>query len=572
MQDTPNWWADDNPLGREDWERCMRSQVRRDYNHPSIFAWVNFNETWGLFSTRKADGFRRYHWTTQEWVQKMYHLTKQLDPTRLVEDNSPCNFDHVLSDLNSWHGYFPGTAWEEKLDEYCRRTYEGSIWNYTDEHRQGRAPMFNSECGNVWGYKGATGDVDITWDYHQMINAFRAHPKCAGWLYTEHHDVINEWNGYVRYDRSPKIDGLDAFVSGMSMRDFHSPYYISPRCPLIQDVKAGTQITIPRYLSIMTDRNPGDMMLQTSIAGWNDLGESVDEQLVALEPIAFKAYANEDIPSVTLNAPQRNGLYVVRFVLSGPDSTTLHRNFALIHVTGGTTAADFPGTRVKTFTPFSFTKSKWSDRTSYAMGGDKVNGFGSGFFEYEVEIPDDIQLKHLKSATLIFEASAKRLNGKDRPDSTSEGDFMRGKGTADPSGLPNSYPQTDLDTYPSTLIVSINNHQVATLTLPDDPADHRGALSWQAQSTPTTDPNFAPTHQNTLTLDEAGSYGYLQEVPIPFRFLKPGNTITIRFEVPSAPSDPSNPSEAIPVAHGLALFGAHSGRFPLNPTLFFIRK
>lgn len=572
MQDTPNWWADDNPLGREDWERCMRGQIRRDYNHPSIFAWVNFNETWGLFSTRKADGFRRYHWTTQAWVEQMYLLTKQLDPTRLVEDNSPCNFDHVLSDLNSWHGYFPGTAWEDKLDEYCRLTYEGSLWNYANGHRQGSAPMINSECGNVWGYKGATGDVDITWDYHQMINAFRAHPKCAGWLYTEHHDVINEWNGYVRYDRSPKIDGLDAFVPGMSMRDFHSPYYVSPRCPLIQDVKAGTQITIPRYLSIMTDRNPGDMMLQTSIAGWNDLGESVDEQLVALEPIAFKAYANEDIPSVTLNAPQRNGLYVVRFVLSCPNSTTLHRNFALIHVTGGTTAADLPGTRVKTFTPFSFTKSKWSDRTSYAMGGDKVNGFGSGFFEYEVEIPDDIQLKHLKSATLIFEASAKRLNGKDRPDASSEGDFMRGKGTSDPSGLPNSYPQTDLDTYPTTLIVSINNHKVATLTLPDDPADHRGALSWQTQSSPTTDPNFAPTHQNTLTLDEAGSYGYLQEVPIPFRFLKPGNTITIRFEVPSAPSDPSNPSEAIPVAHGLALFGAHSGRFPLNPTLFFIRK
>jgi hypothetical protein len=346
----------------------------------------------------------------------------------------------------------------------------------------------------------------------------------------------------------------------MSMRDFHSPYYVSPRCPLIQDVKAGSQITIPRYLSVMTDRDPGNMTLQTSIAGWNDLGQWEDEEIVSIESISFKAYANEPITNVTLNAPQRNGLYIVRFVLSDSSGSTLHRNFVLLHVTGGTMAADLPGTRVKTFTPFSFTKSKWSDHTAYAMGGDKVNGFGSGFFEYEVEIPDDIQLKHLKSATLIFEASAKRLNGKDSPDSKSEGDFMRGKGTADPSGLPNSYPQTDLDTYPTTLIVSINNHKVATLTLPDDPADHRGALSWQAQSTPTTDPNFAPTHQNTLTLDEAGSYGYLQEVSIPFRFLKPGNTITIRFEVPDTE------------AHGLALFGAHSGLFPLNPTLFFIRK
>ena len=194
------------------------------------------------------------------------------------------------------------------------------------------------------------------------------------------------------------------------------------------------------------------------------------------------------------------------------------------------------------------------------MGGDKVNGFGSGFFEYEVEVPDDVHPKRLKAATLIFEASAKRLNGKDRPDSTSEGDFMRGKGTADPSGLPNSYPQTDLETFPSTLTVWINNHKVATLTLPDDPADHRGALSWHAQSTPTTDPNLvhAADGSNNLTLDEAGSYGYLQEVPIPLRFIKSGDILTIRLEVNDAT--------------GLAIFGTHSGRFPLNPTLLFQRK
>ena len=98
------------------------------------------------------------------------------------------------------------------------------------------------------------------------------------------------------------------------------------------------------------------MMLQTSICGWNDLGQWEEEQVISLDPIAFKAYANEPIHSVTFNAPKRNGLYVVRFVLSDDRNTTLHRNFALIHVTGGTTAADLPGTRVKTFTPFSFTK------------------------------------------------------------------------------------------------------------------------------------------------------------------------------------------------------------------------
>ena len=139
----------------------------------------------------------------------MYLQTKALDPTRLVEDNSACNFDHVESDINSWHAYKRGCLWEETIAEADEKTYPGSKWNYIGGNAQNGAPMMNSECGNVWGYNGSAGDCDYTWDYHIMMDAFRRHPKCCGWLYTEHHDVINEWNGYVQYDRSPKIDGLD---------------------------------------------------------------------------------------------------------------------------------------------------------------------------------------------------------------------------------------------------------------------------------------------------------------------------------------------------------------------------
>jgi len=66
---------------------------------------VNFNETWGLRTGKKG-----YTPETQEWVASIYQLTKDLDPTRLVEDNSPCNNDHVATDINSWHAYLPGYA------------------------------------------------------------------------------------------------------------------------------------------------------------------------------------------------------------------------------------------------------------------------------------------------------------------------------------------------------------------------------------------------------------------------------------------------------------------------------
>ena len=44
----------------------------------------------------------------QEWVREMYHLAKSLDTTRLIEDNSPCLYDHVETDINSWHFYING--------------------------------------------------------------------------------------------------------------------------------------------------------------------------------------------------------------------------------------------------------------------------------------------------------------------------------------------------------------------------------------------------------------------------------------------------------------------------------
>ncbi len=97
MQDMPCFYHY-TPQAQAWWEQMLHAAVARDYNHPSIFAWVDFNETWGIGDT----GYKPDH---QEWVEKMYELTKQLDPSRLVEDNSPCYRDHVATDINSWHFY-----------------------------------------------------------------------------------------------------------------------------------------------------------------------------------------------------------------------------------------------------------------------------------------------------------------------------------------------------------------------------------------------------------------------------------------------------------------------------------
>ena len=49
MADFPNFGeGGDTPLGRRRFEEMMRDGIKRDFNHPSIFAWCIFNETWGF--------------------------------------------------------------------------------------------------------------------------------------------------------------------------------------------------------------------------------------------------------------------------------------------------------------------------------------------------------------------------------------------------------------------------------------------------------------------------------------------------------------------------------------------
>ena len=274
MADVPNFWGEPGKEAKQEHLVAMEGMIERDYNHPSIFQWVLFNETWGLFTEKKEPQKERiYLPETQEWVESLYKQVKAMDPTRLVEDNSACNYDHVVSDVNSWHVYIPGYEWKKHLDEVCANTYPGSKWNFTGGRTQGDQPLFNSECGNVWGYSGSTGDVDWSWDYHLMMNEFRSHPKICGWLYTEHHDVINEWNGYYKYDRSEKFTGLEDLVPGMTLRDLHSDVYISIDGPLCREVKPLESVQLPLFASFMTDADLGrDLKVRTNLYGWDYTG------------------------------------------------------------------------------------------------------------------------------------------------------------------------------------------------------------------------------------------------------------------------------------------------------------
>jgi hypothetical protein len=557
MADVPNSWGEPDAEMRRETEYALRQMIRRDYNHPSIFAWVPFNETWGLF-TKQGDQ-RAFLPETQEWVASIYRLAKSLDPTRLVEDNSPCNYDHVETDINSWHAYLPGWEWKEHLGQVTRDTHPGSTWNFIGGRTQARQPLLNSECGNVWGYEGSTGDVDWSWDYHIMMNEFRRHPKICGWLYTEHHDVINEWNGYYRYDRSEKYTGLDELAPGMTLADLHTPFYLSTGSELCRDVKPGETVDVPLYLSCLTDRAPGrQLVLRTELVGWDALGRFETFSRDSRPLAEFVPWLARELSSgLRIEAPDEPCLAILRLTLESEAGTVLHRNFTTFRVTSGNAprveriqreGAELLVTR---FAPHSFRDSQWSLKQWNVLDGLKVNGAGHGYFEYHLRWPEGLDHQQVAAAALILEASAKRLHGKDQADAgTLDGDFMRGRGTHDPSLNPNAYPMTDTVPFPSAVRIQVCGTGVAVQDLPDDPVDHRGILSWHAQP-------------RDRKLREAGSYGYLVRASIPAAALETAarnREIIIRLEVDEA------------LAGGLAIYGEQFGRYPIDPTLIFTLK
>ncbi len=555
MADVPNWWGPPDSASFAEHDYAMRQMIERDYNHPSIFSWVAYNEAWGLVS--KVNGKDTYLPSTMGSVIRSVRLAKQLDPTRLVEDNSPCcGRGHTVTDLNTWHDYRPGWDWDGRLGIISDSTGQSSPWNFEKGYTQGRQPMLNSEFGNVWGYEGSSGDVDWSWDYHLAVNAFRRHPKLSGWLYTELNDVINEWNGYWRADRSRKETGLGDLVEGMSLNDLHAPMYVAVGSAMSTSARAGETVQVPLYASFLSEsRADGDSLTLTfELYGWNALGER-KSYATSSRRLPFRAWMSEALAPVAITMPNERAVAVLTTTLEDASGNVLQRNFTTFVVD-----ADLPRemqlasgrrARLAHVGATAYSGARWSSKMWTVMDSLKANGAGSGFFEYRIAWPSDLQASDVAQATFLVEASAKRLNGKDRDTTAKDnGDYMRGGGLQDPSRNRNAYPMTGTTPYPSAVTVRVNGEVAGRYELPDDPADHRGILSWHSQ-------------KRDRYLREAGSYGELIRVPIPSQALAraaQSGAVVVRLEVDSA------------MPGGLAIYGARFGRFPVDPTVAFVLR
>ncbi len=524
MEDVPS--AEDlSPRGQQAWEETMRAMVGRDRNHPSIFSWILFNETWGL---GVGQGYKQQYQdtpATQQWVYRMWEAAKALDPTRLVEDNSPNGRDHVRTDINSWHFYIddPERA-REHVAEVVRNTEPGSEFNYLPGFRQDTAPLINSEYGAVGARQG---DRDISWGFRDLTTLLRGYEKIQGYVYTELYDIEFEHNGWLNYDRSPKEHGYDAFVPDMTVADLQGADFVGYDGLPLRFASPGDKVAIRPFISHYSDRSEAPL-LQARLTGVNDLGGSI-EFFSRPREAEWRQYAVVRQDPIVMEVPGiRNFVGAVGLELINSAGLRLAANFVNIVVRGAEQSPRVErigGRRViLRAAPESPAVSSWE---SAAMPG-KLWGLGPGHVEYEFAAPAGLADAGLDSIELLAElgskADAERLAWPDRRNEL-------------------DYPQTDGVRHPAKIKVLVNGVELGEVALPDDPADSRGVLS-----------HAAGAHH--------GSYGYLVQLTLApdAKFVEQlSQTGKLRLRIESLDG-------------GLSVYGERMGRYPIDPTLTVVTR
>ncbi len=236
--------------------QTLTEMIERDFNHPSLIIWTIINEDWGTMLPLRAED--------RAWVAGMVDLCHQLDPTRLVVDNSACGAAwgtnlHVKSDLNDYHIY---TNIPDAAQDFVRFVEHFALrpsWLFSltgDGSPTGEEPLLLSEFGN-WGlptlaemtregepkwfdliawwspWEGEPGlahgaqerfkayGLDQIWpDYdtfaqatqwHQFaalkfeIETLRRQQEIQGYVITELTDIYWESNGLLDFYRRPKV-------------------------------------------------------------------------------------------------------------------------------------------------------------------------------------------------------------------------------------------------------------------------------------------------------------------------------------------------------------------------------
>lgn len=197
----------------------FREMVDQLINHPSIVAWVPFNESWGISQV----GFDKQQ---QALSSSMYFMAKALDPTRLAVSND--GWEHTFSDMVTIHNYMHGSDPDGALAkdfaeamsnrEICVSEEPAGRRIFASGHSYSGQPIVISEFGGInyepeeadrekgsWGYTSVKDENSYIRDLKRIFKAIGDGRVACGYCYTQLTDVEQEQNGLLTYDRKFKL-------------------------------------------------------------------------------------------------------------------------------------------------------------------------------------------------------------------------------------------------------------------------------------------------------------------------------------------------------------------------------
>lgn len=175
--DKYSWFKRTDEAGRQQYYYDLEMMVAQLYNHPSIAAWVPFNEGWGQFDAAKAT-----------------ELIRGIDDTRLI--NEACGwFDQHGGDMFSIHNYLRKLKVKPQKDRVVALTEFGGYAFPIPGHLA---------CDKEFGYKNYKTKEELTAAYkkvfEEQIYTNLDKGLCSA-IYTQTSDIEEEINGLMTYDR-----------------------------------------------------------------------------------------------------------------------------------------------------------------------------------------------------------------------------------------------------------------------------------------------------------------------------------------------------------------------------------
>jgi beta-galactosidase/beta-glucuronidase len=194
-------FREDSPDARRRLKSEWAEAVRRERDHPCVAVWVPMNESDGLGPEPAS------------FLDELYRLTKELDPTRPVVSND--GWQHATTDLCTLHDYDPAAVLAHRyrdvataLDPTAR-----ALPPFLPGFSYRGEPVILSEIGGValkgaggWHYSEADGPAALLENFREMVQALMDRGPVEGFCYTQLTDIMQERTGLLTFERKPKID------------------------------------------------------------------------------------------------------------------------------------------------------------------------------------------------------------------------------------------------------------------------------------------------------------------------------------------------------------------------------